>query len=75
VTRDLRRYARQTNLRLFLGGILILFLVGDGLIYLIYGKNAALMGLVCLMIGLAPLFLIWLILTLMAWVTNKIDQG
>jgi hypothetical protein len=58
VTRDLRRYARQTNFRLFLGFILILFLIGIGLIYVLYGAGAALSGVICLLFGLAPLVLI-----------------
>jgi hypothetical protein len=61
VSRDLRRYARQTNLRLLIGFILLLFLVGDGLIYLIYGPEAAALGFVCLVAGLMPLLLIWLV--------------
>ena len=71
MTRDLRRYARQTNARLLIGGILILFVIGDGLIYLFYGRSAALMGLVCLIGGLAPLILIWLVLTLMGWIVKR----
>ena len=39
---------------LLVGGVLILFVVGDGLIYLFYGRQAALMGLLCLAAGLAP---------------------
>jgi hypothetical protein len=62
VKRDLRRYARQTNTRLVLGFLIILFLVGDGLIYLFYGQRSAITGLLCLFIGLAPVILIWVIL-------------
>ena len=54
MTRDLRRYSRQTNFRLLLGFLLLVFLLGDGLIYLFMGRNAAIMGLVCLTLGLAP---------------------
>ena len=43
--RDLRRYANQTNFRLIVGGLLLLFIVGDGLIYIIYGSAAAISGL------------------------------
>lgn len=69
--RDLRNYARQTNTRLFIGFILILFLVGDGLIYWIYGRNAAILGALCLVAGLAPLFVIWLVLSIMEWLVRK----
>jgi len=71
MTRDLRRYARQTNVRLIGGALLLLFIVGDGLIYLIYGKGPALMGLLCLLAGLTPVALTLLVLLLLAWVTKK----
>ena len=74
MTRDLRQYARQTNVRLIVGGLLILFLVGDGLIYLFYGRSAAIMGLICLIGGLAPLILVWLLLTLMGWIVKKVNS-
>ena len=71
MSRDLRRHAAQTNRRLILGGIAILFLVGDGLIYIFYGKQAAMLGLVCLIAGLAPLGLIWGALWFIGWVAGK----
>jgi hypothetical protein len=72
--RDLRRYARQTNFRLAVGGILLLFVVGIGLIYLIYGKGAALLGFVCLLLGLAPMLLIWLALLGLEWMAKRADR-
>jgi len=72
--RDLRRYARQTNFRLAVGGILILFIVGDGLIYWIYGPNAALLGLVCLALGLSPLVLIALALWGLEWIAKRANR-
>ena len=74
MARDLRRYARQTNVRLFIGGILLLFLVGDGLIYAIYGQGAALFGFTCLLLGLAPLVLIWLALWLLDLIVRRADR-
>ena len=62
MSRDLRRYARDTNIRLFVGFLLILFLVGDGLIWVIYGREAAILGMICILAGLAPLLLIGLAL-------------
>jgi hypothetical protein len=64
MSRDLRKYARQTNLRLILGFLIILFFVGDGLIYIFYGRNAAVLGLVCLLAGLTPVILIIAVLLL-----------
>lgn len=62
MTRDMRKYAKQTNFRLIVGTILIFFVVGLGLIGIIYGLNAALMGLLCLFGGLVPIGLIALLL-------------
>lgn len=73
MTRDLRRYARQTNFRLLLGFILILFLIGIGLIYVFYGSGAALSGVICLLFGLAPLVLIWFALLIIDWIVRRAD--
>lgn len=75
MARDLRRYARQTNARLIAGALLLLFIVGLGLIYWIYGPGAALMGLLCLLAGLAPVLLTLLFLWLLEWVTKRADRG
>lgn len=72
--RDLRKYSRQTYLRLIIGAVLVLLTVGDGLIYLIYGSGAALTGLLCLLGGLAPIVLIFLFLNLMEWVVKRANR-
>ena len=72
MTRDLRRYARQTNFRLIVGALLLLFIVGDSLIYLIYGPGAAVMGLLCLLAGLIPVALTLLIMLLLDWVAKRV---
>ena len=72
--RDLNRYARQTNARLFFGFILLLFLIGDGLIFVFYGSSAALMGLVCLVLGLLPLVAIFLVLFSIEWIVRYLDS-
>jgi hypothetical protein len=74
MARDLRRFARQTQARLILGGLLILFLVGGGLIWFFYGRQPALMGLACLVLGLSPLLLIWIALTFIGWLAKRLDQ-
>lgn len=68
--RDLRQYARQTNLRLLIGFILVLFIIGDGLIWLFYGRSAAVMGILCFVAALAPVVLILIAL----WVIDRIVQ-
>lgn len=60
--RDLHDYARKTNFGLIIGSIIILGIVGIGLIDLIYGQEAALMGLLCLLGALLPIALIALLL-------------
>lgn len=74
MTRDLRRYTRQTNVRLALGALILLFIVGDGLIYFIYGPGAAVMGLLCLLAGLIPVALTLLIMLLLDWVAKRVKE-
>jgi hypothetical protein len=69
--RDLRQYARQTNVRLIAGALLLLFVVGIGLIYLIYGKEAASFGLFCLLAGLSPVVLITLVFLGIQWILKN----
>ena len=74
MARDLRRYARQTNFRLIVGFILLLFTIGVGLIYLFYGAGGALTGLMCILLGLAPVALIWLALAVMEWIVQRANR-
>jgi hypothetical protein len=74
MTRDLRRYARQTNARLILGFLLLLFLVGDGLVFLVFGRDAAILGVACILLGLAPLLLIALAMWGIDWITRRFDN-
>jgi hypothetical protein len=61
----------QTNFRLILGGILLVFLVGDGLILIFMGKQAALTGLLCLLMAMAPVLMTGFVLWLMSWVVER----
>ena len=74
MTRDLRKYARQTNLRLAVGAILLLFIAGDGLIYLFYGASAALTGVLCILAGLVPLILIVIVLAIIEKAAKRGSQ-
>jgi multisubunit Na+/H+ antiporter MnhB subunit len=69
--RDLREYARQTNVRLALGAFILLFVVGVGLIWLIYGGNAAGMALTCLMAALFPVILILFVFVGIEWILKR----
>jgi hypothetical protein len=74
MTRDLRRYASQTNVRLLIGALTLLFIIGLGLIYLIYGAGAALMGFACLLAALVPMGLIALAMGLINWIVKKANE-
>lgn len=69
--RDLRQYSNQTNRRLVIGALLILFLVGGGLIWYFYGGAGAGLGVICLLAGLSPVALILLILLIMDWILKR----
>lgn len=74
MTRDLRKYMRDTNTRLILGALFLLFVVGDGLIWLIYGSAAALMGLLCILGAFVPIGLILLFLALTDWLVKRANR-
>jgi hypothetical protein len=71
MSRDMRKYSRQTTIGLIIGGLLLLFIVGGGLIYLIYGQGAALSGVACLLFGLVPIGIISLVLWLLGWISKR----
>ncbi len=71
MTRDLREYSRKTDRRLLVGFLLLLFLVGEGLIYLFYGQWAAFLGLFCLLgVGL-PALTVWGVIVLMEKISGQ----
>lgn len=69
--RDLRDYAKNTNIRLGVGAFVLLFVIGTGLIYLIYGPGAAAFGLLCFLDGLVPIALIFLALYGIDWIVKN----
>jgi len=74
MTRDLRKYSRQTNLSLFMGFIAILLIIGGGLIYQFYGREAAILGIVCILAGLFPIVIVWVILTIVDWIVRRAND-
>lgn len=74
MSRNLQKYARMTNFRLIIGALFLLFIIGDGLIYLFYGSGAALMGLLCLVAGMMPVVLVALIIMLLDWITKRANR-
>jgi hypothetical protein len=74
LSRDLRRYASQTTFRVAVGAVLLLFIVGLGLIWLIYGPAAAVTGLLCLLGALVPIGLIGLVIWGMDWMVKRSNE-
>jgi hypothetical protein len=72
--RDLRHYSRQTQIGAVTGFLVLLFLVGDGLIWAFWGKAPALMGLLCLVLGLMPVVLIGAALLAMEWIVKHVQR-
>lgn len=68
---DLRAYARGTQFRLIVGAMALLFIVGGGLIWLVYGKSAFVLGLLCMGLGVTPILLIVAFLALAGWVARR----
>ncbi len=73
MSRDLRKYSSQTILRLVVGAIILLFLVGTGLIAWLYGSQPALMAFLCLLSALLPIGLIILSLKAIERIVKKRD--
>ena len=74
MSRDVRRYMKDTNVRLVIGALFALFIVGDGLIWWIYGFGAAVMGLVCMLGAFVPIGLILLLLNLSDWIVKRANR-
>ncbi len=62
---DLRRLRHDTNRRLLWLALFVLVVVGGGLIGLIYGGPAALLGLTCLLAGAGLIVILWLALSIL----------
>lgn len=71
MSRDLRKYARDTNVRLGVGAVLLLFIVGLGLIWAIYGFGAAISGMLCILAGLIPIGLIFIVFFGLDWIVKR----
>jgi hypothetical protein len=72
--RDLHKYARTTQRWLIAGVLMIVFLIGDGLIFLVYGKEAGWMALICTGLGLIPALLIVGVLGLFGWFARRMNS-
>lgn len=73
--RDIRSYSKQTLLRSVIGGLLVIIIVGDILIYIFYGRDAAIFGLMCILIGMIPILFVWLILLGLEWIIKQREDS
>lgn len=71
MSRDLRKYVKDTNVRLLVGAFISLFVIGVGLIWIIYGFGAAVTGFLCLLGGLLPIGLVFLVLYASDWILKR----
>lgn len=71
---DLRKYASQTTIRLIVGALILLVIVGSALIWWLYGLGAALMGLLCLMAALVPIGVVWLLMLGLDLLVKKLNE-
>jgi hypothetical protein len=63
------QHRSQTQSRLVISGLLILMGVGGGLVWVLYGRAAALAAVACVFGGAGILGLLWLVLDLIElWV-------
>ncbi len=72
---NMRELHRRTDRNLIIGGLVILFVVGGGLIWLLYGVEQALMAELC-MGGLLAFFggVYWLGLKVMKAISSSEDE-
>jgi len=74
MSRDLRKYMQQTNVRIAVGAFFLLFIVGLGLIWLIYGFGAAVSGFLCLLGAFVPIGLILFALYGLDWIVKRANR-
>lgn len=66
---DPQRHSQQTQARLIVAGLALLFIVGGGLVWLLYGDVAAVSTVACLSVAAGLMGLLWLMLVLLErWV-------
>ena len=75
MSRDLRKYMKDTNVQLIGGALLMLFVVGLGLIWVIYGFGAAVMGFLCILGAMVPVALIFFFLNLSDWILKRAGRN
>lgn len=75
MSRDLRKYIKDTNRRILIGAFVLLFVLGLGLIWAVYGFGAAVSGFLCLLGALVPIALISLALFGLDWIVKRANRN
>jgi len=73
--KNLRQYMKQTRTRLMIGFLALVFIIGDGLVYIFYGRESFLMALLCTGLALMPVLLVALWLWVMEILTKRLRDG
>ena len=71
---DLRKYSQQTIKRVVIWGILLIFIIGNLMIFIFYGRQALLTGITCMLSGLLPLGAIYLVFLGLDYFLKKYHQ-
>ncbi len=71
---DLRRHRETTDRNMLFGFFAVLFIVGGGLIWMIYGGPAMAVGLVCMVGGAMLTGLVFLIMLGLQWVSHWLEK-
>ena len=74
MSRDLRKYMKDTNTRILISAFALLFIIGLGLIWAIYGFSAAVSAFLCLLGALVPIALIFLALFGLDWILKRANR-
>jgi hypothetical protein len=70
----MRGHRERTDRNLLLGFFALLFVVGGGLIWLLYGGSAAALGVVCIALGAVLAGLVIFIMLLIGWLSAWLDK-
>lgn len=71
---NFQKFLHQTRIRAIFWFIFILIVIGLGLVWIFYGKQAALFGLLCLLSMLIPTGLVVIALVALDLFTKKINS-
>jgi preprotein translocase subunit SecD len=66
---DPQRHSQETQARLIVAGLALLFIAGGGLVWLFYGGVAGVSAVACLSVAAGLMGILWLVLVLLErWV-------